>query len=90
MTRMVYCQRLHKEAEGLDFQLIPGDLGKRIYDNICKEAWGQWQMKQTMLINEKKLNLMNVDDRKVLEQAMIDFLFNQGDVAIDGYTPPKA
>lgn len=87
MTRMVYCQRLHKEAEGMDFQMIPGELGKRIYDNISKEAWSQWQAKQTMLINEKKLNLMNPEDRKVLEQAMVDFLFNQGDVAIDGYTP---
>lgn len=87
MTRMVYCQRLHKDAEGMDFQMIPGELGKRIYDNISKEAWSQWQAKQTMLINEKKLNLMNAEDRKVLEQAMVDFLFNQGDVAIDGYTP---
>lgn len=87
MTRMVYCQRLHKEAEGMDFQMIPGELGKRIYDNISKEAWSQWQAKQTMLINEKKLNLMNPEDRQLLEQAMVDFLFNQGDVAIDGYTP---
>ncbi|MFM2485809.1 oxidative damage protection protein [Celerinatantimonas yamalensis] len=88
MTRMVFCQRLQKEAEGMDFQMIPGDLGKRVYDNISKEAWTMWQAKQTMLINEKKLNLMNLDDRKVLESAMIEFLFNQGDVTIDGYTPP--
>ena len=90
MTRMVFCQRLQKEAEGMDFQVIPGELGKRVYENISKEGWAQWQAKQTMLINEKKLNLMNPDDRKVLEQAMIDFLFNQGDVTIEGYTPPSA
>ncbi|CAG9000555.1 MAG: putative Fe(2+)-trafficking protein [Candidatus Celerinatantimonas neptuna] len=89
MARMVFCQRLQKEAPGLDFQMIPGDLGKRIFDHISQEAWEQWQAKQTMLINEKKLNLMNVEDRKVLEEAMVDFLFNQGDVAIDGYTPPS-
>jgi Fe-S cluster biosynthesis and repair protein YggX len=28
-------------------------MGKRIYNEISKEAWGQWQKKQTMLINEK-------------------------------------
>ncbi|MGO3798103.1 MAG: oxidative damage protection protein, partial [Vibrio casei] len=51
MSRTVYCSFLKKDAEGLDFQLYPGDLGKRIFDNISKEAWGQWQHKQTMLIN---------------------------------------
>ncbi|CAG9296015.1 MULTISPECIES: oxidative damage protection protein [Celerinatantimonas] len=89
MTRTVFCQRLQKEAEGMDYQVIPGELGKRIYDHISKEAWSLWQHKQTMLINEKKLNLMNADDRKVLEEAMVNFLFNQEDVSIDGYTPPS-
>ncbi|MDI5454456.1 oxidative damage protection protein, partial [Salmonella enterica subsp. enterica serovar Cerro] len=42
--------------EGQDFQLYPGELGKRIYNEISKDAWAQWQHKQTMLINEKKLN----------------------------------
>ncbi|AWB66742.1 oxidative damage protection protein [Saccharobesus litoralis] len=88
MARTVFCQLLQKEADGLDFQLYPGELGKRIFDNISKEAWGQWQAKQTMLINEKKLNMMNVDDRKVIEQAMVEFLFEGKDVVIEGYTPP--
>ncbi|HCD13486.1 oxidative damage protection protein, partial [Shewanella sp.] len=65
MARTVNCVYLKKEADGLDFQLYPGELGKRIFDNISKEAWGLWQKKQTMLINEKKLNMMNVDDRKL-------------------------
>ena len=51
MSRTVFCARLNKEADGLDFQLYPGELGKRIFDNISKEAWAQWQHKQTMLIN---------------------------------------
>lgn len=54
MSRTVFCQNLKKEGEGLAFQLYPGEVGKRIFDNICKEAWGNWQKKQTMLINEKK------------------------------------
>ncbi|NTS78922.1 oxidative damage protection protein [Catenovulum sp. SM1970] len=89
MSRTVQCQYLKKEADGLDFQLYPGELGKRIFDNISKEAWALWQSKQTMLINEKKLNMMNVDDRKVIEQAMVAFLFEGEDVVIDGYTPPE-
>ncbi|WP_111979875.1 oxidative damage protection protein [Algibacillus agarilyticus] len=89
MARTVFCQLLQKEADGLDFQLYPGELGKRIFDSISKEAWGQWQAKQTMLINEKKLNMMNVDDRKVLEESMVAFLFEGQDVVIEGYTPPS-
>ncbi|BAE75311.1 putative Fe(2)-trafficking protein [Sodalis glossinidius str. 'morsitans'] len=89
MSRTIYCTFLKREAEGQDFQFYPGELGKRIYDNISKEAWTQWQTKQTMLINEKKISMMNVADRKVLEQEMINFLFEGQDVHIQGYTPPS-
>lgn len=90
MSRTVFCQRLQKEADGLDFQLYPGELGKRIYDNISKEAWVEWQKKQTMLINEKKLNMMDPEHRKVIEEEMVKFLFEGQDVHIDGYVPPEA
>ncbi|MCW8347817.1 oxidative damage protection protein [Vibrio sp. ZSDZ65] len=89
MSRMVFCARLQKDAEGLDFQLYPGDLGKRIFDNVSKEAWAQWQSKQTMLINEKKLNMMDPEHRKLLETEMVNFLFEGKDIVIDGYTPPS-
>ena len=54
MAREVFCVFLKKQAPGLDFQLYPGELGKKIFDNISKEAFALWQAKQTMLINEKK------------------------------------
>ncbi|MFP1484235.1 Fe(2+)-trafficking protein [Escherichia coli] len=45
IKRMIYEQNdflyfLQREAEGQDFQLYPGELGKRIYNEISKEAWG--------------------------------------------------
>ena len=89
MSRTRFCTFLNKEAEGQDFQLYPGEVGKRIYNEISKEAWAQWLKKQTMLINEKKLSMMNLDDRKLLEQEMINFLFEGHDVHIEGYTPPS-
>lgn len=55
MSRTVFCVHLQQDAEGLDFQLYPGELGQRIFDSISKQAWAQWQTKQTMLINEKNL-----------------------------------
>ena len=89
MTRMVFCQRLQKEAPGMAFQLIPGELGKRIFDNISQEAWAEWQKKQTMLINEKKLNMMNPEHRALLQAEMEQYLFEGADVHIEGYVPPS-
>ena len=87
MTRMIFCTRLQKEAEGLRFQLYPGELGKRIFDHISQQAWSEWQQKQTMLLNEKKLNMMDEKDRFYLEQEMVKYLFEGEDIIIDGYTP---
>lgn len=89
MSRTIFCTFLRREAQGQDFRLYPGELGKRIYNEISTEAWSQWQNKQTMLINEKKLNMMNPDHRKLLEQEMVNFLFEGKDVYIAGYTPPE-
>ncbi|EFL91386.1 putative Fe(2+) trafficking protein [Candidatus Regiella insecticola LSR1] len=76
-----------KEAEQQDFQFYPGELGKRIYNEISKEAWSQWMTKQTMLINENKLSTMNAEHRQFLEQKMINFLFEGKNIDIAGYTP---
>ena len=87
MSRQVFCVYLQKEAAGLDFQLYPGELGKKIFDSVSKEAWALWQSKQIMLINEKKLNMMNLEHRKLLEEQMVAFLFEGQDVEIEGYKP---
>jgi len=90
MSRTVFCQRLKKEADGLDFQLYPGELGKKIFDNVCKEAWTEWQKKQTMLINENKLNMMEPSARTFLETQMKAYLFEGKEPDIEGYVPPKS
>ncbi|MCA1768084.1 MAG: oxidative damage protection protein [Idiomarina sp.] len=90
MSRTVFCEHLQKEAEGLDFQLYPGELGERIFNHISKEAWSQWQKKQTMLINEKRLNMMDPTDREFLEQQMTNFLFEGKEPQIEGYIPPES
>ena len=57
MARMVKCIKLGVEAEGLDFPPMPGELGKKLYEGVSKEAWAQWIKLQTMLINENRLSL---------------------------------
>ena len=87
MSRTVFCEYLQKDAQGLDFQLYPGELGKKIFNSISKEAFALWQAKQIMLINEKKLNMMNAEHRQFLEAQMEAFLFKGEDVEIEGYKP---
>lgn len=79
MTRMVQCVKLGKEAEGMDRQTYPGDLGKRIFDNVSKEAWGDWIKYQTILVNENRLSLVDPEARKFLEKEMQTFFFGKAD-----------
>jgi len=89
MTRMVFCKKLKKEAEGLDFPPLPGAKGKEIFDNVSKEAWQQWQQHQTMLINEKRLNMLDPIAREFLIQEMSKFFTGEDYTEVEGYVPPK-
>jgi len=66
MARTVICIKLGKEAEGLDFAPYPGELGKRIWESVSKEAWAAWLKHQTMLVNENRLNLADARARQYL------------------------
>ena len=88
MTRMVNCVKLGKEAEGLERITYPGDLGKRIFENVSKEAWQQWMQHQTMLINENRLSPIEPKARKFLEEQMEKFFFGDGAETPAGFVPP--
>lgn len=88
MTRTIHCIKLNKEAEGLDFPPYPGELGKRIYESVSKEAWAGWLKHQTMLVNENRLNLADARARKYLAQQMENHFFGSGADAASGYVPP--
>jgi Fe-S cluster biosynthesis and repair protein YggX len=86
---MVHCIKLGKEAEGLDFPPVPGDLGRRIFESVSKEAWLQWQRHQTMLLNENRLSLADPRARKYLLTQMEQYFFGEGADKPAGYTPPR-
>ena len=75
------------QAEGLDRQPYPGDLGKRVFDNVSKEAWQQWLGHQTMLINEYRLSPVDPKARKFLEEEMEKYFFGEGAEAPPDYRP---
>jgi Fe-S cluster biosynthesis and repair protein YggX len=89
MARMVQCVLLKREAEGLDRAPYPGELGRRIYEQVSKEAWAQWLRHQTLLINEYRLTPIEPKARKFLEAEMEKFFFGAGSQAPQGFQPPE-
>lgn len=89
MARTVKCVKLGREADGLDFPPYPGELGKRIYESVSKEAWAAWLKHQTMLINENRLNMADASARKYLAEQVEAYFFGAGVDAVSGYVPPK-
>ena len=89
MSRMVQCIKLGKQAEGLDFAPLPGALGQRVFDHVCKQAWQQWLAQQTMLINENRLSVRDPKARAFLETEMENYFFGDGSKRPDGYVAPQ-
>lgn len=90
MPRQVFCNHEKRDTEGLDFVPWPGELGKRIYAGIGKNAWQAWLAHQTMLINENRLSPMDPKHRAFLEEQMVKFLFEGETSQVAGYVPPSA
>ena len=89
MSRMVQCVYLKKEAPGLDRAPYPGPLGKRLYEEVSKEAWAKWLTHQTMLMNEYRLTPVDPKARRFLEGEMSKFFFGGGSATPEGYKPPE-
>jgi Fe-S cluster biosynthesis and repair protein YggX len=87
MTRTVHCVLLGREAEGLDRPPYPGELGRRIYEQVSRDAWRQWLGHQTMLINEYRLTVVDPKARQFLEEQMERFFFGGGAERPEGYVP---
>jgi Fe-S cluster biosynthesis and repair protein YggX len=89
MARTVNCIKLGREAEGMDFAPYPGELGKKIFESVSKEAWEGWKKHQTMLINENRLSLADPTARKYLMQQTEAYFFGAGADAASGFVPQK-
>ena len=89
MARTVQCVLLKREGAGLDRPPYPGELGRRIYEQVSKEAWAQWLRHQTLLIKEYRLTPIEPKARKFLEAEMEKFFFGAGSQAPQGFQPPE-
>jgi Fe-S cluster biosynthesis and repair protein YggX len=89
MARMVFCRKYRREMEGLLQPPFPGPRGQKVYAEVSKQAWQEWLAHQTLLINERRLNVRDRDTRALLEQEMEKFFDNQEVAQAEGYVPPK-
>jgi len=88
MSRIVHCRKYQQELPGLARPPYPGTKGLDIFEHISQKAWDEWQAQQTMLINERRLSMMNAGDRKFLAQQMDKFFAGEQHVKADGFIPP--
>jgi Fe-S cluster biosynthesis and repair protein YggX len=89
MSRTVMCRKYQREMEGLAQPPFPGPRGQKIFESVSKQAWQEWLAHQTMLINERRLNMMDRGTRAFLEEEMEKFFANEDVAKADGYVPPS-
>lgn len=89
MSATVKCVLLGKELPAMAMPPLPGELGKKIQDNVSQQAWQSWLEHQTMLINEKRLSMGNSEHRKYLKEQMEKYLFGGDFDKPVGYVPPQ-
>jgi Fe-S cluster biosynthesis and repair protein YggX len=88
-VRMVKCVKLGKELPGLDRIPWKGDIGKRVYEHVSKDAWKMWVDHSKMLLNEFRLNPMDPNSQKIMEEQMEQFFFGDGSKPPEGFVVPK-
>lgn len=88
MSRTVHCIKLGRDAEGLPRPPLPGELGRKLYEQVSQEAWRGWVEHQTRLINEYRLVLSDAKSRRFLMEELEKYFFSGGELAQTGYTPP--
>jgi len=88
MSRSVFCRKYQREMEGLTQPPFPGARGQRVFESVSKQAWQEWIAHQTLLINERRLNMMDRTARAFLEEEMEKFFANESVTQAEGYVPP--
>ena len=85
MSNTVLCKKFKEELEKIPYQPLPGDLGKKIQNQISNKAWQAWLSHQTILINEYRLNLMDLKSKEFLKEQMNNFLFEDKEDKPDAF-----
>ena len=88
MAHQVFCVKLNREAEGLEEPPFDSELGQKIYKNVSKEAWDQWQEHMKMLLNEYRLQPWKPEAQEFIAEQMNAYFFGEGSSLPKEYVPP--
>src|ERR1022692_1654032 len=89
-AHMEKCVKFGKEMEGLERIPLKGDLDKRVYENVSKEAWKMWIEHSKMIMNEYRLNPLDPQSQKIMEEQLDQFFFGEGAKLPEGFVPQRA
>jgi len=84
-TRMVHCVKFDKDLPGLDRIPWRGEIGKRVYESVSKDAWKLWLEHSKMVMNEYRLKSPRSQLAKIMEEQMEQFFFGEGAKLPEGY-----
>ena len=90
MARTVHCVKLDKDLEGLEKAPFKGDLGQRVFENVSAQAWRSWLEHSKMIMNEYRLNPLDPQSIKIMEEQMEQFFFGEGAKLPENYVPHRA
>jgi len=88
--RMVQCRKLGKLLPGLTKPPYKNELGRRVYEEVSKEAWEMWIKASDLFINTYRVDLASSEGVQfMMKQTAIYFGYEEGDLAATAWTPPK-
>lgn len=87
--RLVMCVKFGKELPGLDAPPWPGELGKRVFDNVSAAGWKLWEDRMKMILNEYRLMPWQKEAQELIAKQMEEFFFGEGSALPPDYEPPK-
>ncbi len=70
----IHCRRCQTDAPRLEKAPFRNALGERVFQEICRDCWGEWLQHQTLLINHYGLDPRNPRAR--------DFLYGQIEIVL--------
>ncbi len=74
MSPTITCARCGAAKDRQPFQVFQNELGRRVFESICADCWGDWLKHQQALINHYGLNLRDASAREFLFQQMEQYL----------------
>jgi Fe-S cluster biosynthesis and repair protein YggX len=87
--KTVQCVKIKKEIPALEEPPIPGDLGKKIHEQVSAEAWRLFEEHFIMVTNELRLDLMDDSTNQIFFDQIDQFLFQDTAKPPEGYVPPS-